>query len=557
MVGAAIIGQAREAGIGISSFVALGNRADVSGNDLLQYWEGDDAHRRRLHVHRVASATPATSAAWPAGSPGQAGRGREGRPAPGSRASAGPTRPRRCSCADRRDPGADARRDARHRPACSPASRSRAGRRVAIVGNAGGSLAIAADAVVDAGLELAELRRRPGPALGAGPPRGRPLASSTSGCGDGADVERAVGRSCADPGVDSVLVVYAPSLGGTADGGARRRSTAGRQAQPEVAGRGLLLRARRRRRRRPGTGARCSTPSTRRPERSAGSPPTPSGWPQPEGEPPRARRADPRRRGAGPASQDHLARRSPAPRRAGGAWRVARRRSASTTVPTEVVDDGRRGRRRAPRRSATRWCSRRPGATAWPRRPRRASPSTSRARRAARWRGRGWRTTLGDRLRARPGAADGRPGRGRLRRGARPPAGRPGALAAARGARPRRSTPRPTSGCCPSATSRRARLVAGSRLAALLDDDGRGRSRRLLLRGRRAGRGGARDLRAGRSTRSSSRDGRGGDHPGRGDGGADRARSAAAGAPGLTSLSGGGRAPARRGCCAGSAWCRP
>ena len=29
-------------GIGISSFVALGNRADVSGNDLLQYWEGDE-----------------------------------------------------------------------------------------------------------------------------------------------------------------------------------------------------------------------------------------------------------------------------------------------------------------------------------------------------------------------------------------------------------------------------------------------------------------------------------------------------------------------------------
>ena len=43
MVGAAIIGQARERGIGISSFVALGNRSDVSGNDLLQYWEGDES----------------------------------------------------------------------------------------------------------------------------------------------------------------------------------------------------------------------------------------------------------------------------------------------------------------------------------------------------------------------------------------------------------------------------------------------------------------------------------------------------------------------------------
>ncbi|MEO7427854.1 MAG: GNAT family N-acetyltransferase, partial [Acidimicrobiales bacterium] len=42
MVGAAIIAQARELGVGISSFVALGNRADVSSNDMLQYWEGDE-----------------------------------------------------------------------------------------------------------------------------------------------------------------------------------------------------------------------------------------------------------------------------------------------------------------------------------------------------------------------------------------------------------------------------------------------------------------------------------------------------------------------------------
>src|SRR5690606_13651945 len=42
MVGAAIIAQAAAAGIGISSFVALGNRADVSGNDMLRFWEHDE-----------------------------------------------------------------------------------------------------------------------------------------------------------------------------------------------------------------------------------------------------------------------------------------------------------------------------------------------------------------------------------------------------------------------------------------------------------------------------------------------------------------------------------
>ena len=35
--------QAGELGIGISDFVSVGNKADVSGNDLLQYW-ADDPH---------------------------------------------------------------------------------------------------------------------------------------------------------------------------------------------------------------------------------------------------------------------------------------------------------------------------------------------------------------------------------------------------------------------------------------------------------------------------------------------------------------------------------
>ncbi len=42
-LGLALINQARQYGLGISSFVSTGNKADVSGNDLLQYWEADDA----------------------------------------------------------------------------------------------------------------------------------------------------------------------------------------------------------------------------------------------------------------------------------------------------------------------------------------------------------------------------------------------------------------------------------------------------------------------------------------------------------------------------------
>jgi acyl-CoA synthetase (NDP forming)/GNAT superfamily N-acetyltransferase len=42
-LGVALLERARARGIGLSSFVSAGNRADVSGNDLLQYWATDPA----------------------------------------------------------------------------------------------------------------------------------------------------------------------------------------------------------------------------------------------------------------------------------------------------------------------------------------------------------------------------------------------------------------------------------------------------------------------------------------------------------------------------------
>ena len=41
-LGLALLGHAAARGLGISSFVALGNRADVSTNDLLEYWADDE-----------------------------------------------------------------------------------------------------------------------------------------------------------------------------------------------------------------------------------------------------------------------------------------------------------------------------------------------------------------------------------------------------------------------------------------------------------------------------------------------------------------------------------
>ncbi|WP_220480421.1 bifunctional acetate--CoA ligase family protein/GNAT family N-acetyltransferase [Halosaccharopolyspora lacisalsi] len=40
-LGVAILATATERGLGLSTFVSAGNRADVSGNDLLQYWQTD------------------------------------------------------------------------------------------------------------------------------------------------------------------------------------------------------------------------------------------------------------------------------------------------------------------------------------------------------------------------------------------------------------------------------------------------------------------------------------------------------------------------------------
>ncbi|MCI4011295.1 bifunctional GNAT family N-acetyltransferase/acetate--CoA ligase family protein [Brevibacterium sp. ZH18] len=42
-LGTALLAAAKKRGLGISTFVSAGNRADLSGNDLLQYWEEDPA----------------------------------------------------------------------------------------------------------------------------------------------------------------------------------------------------------------------------------------------------------------------------------------------------------------------------------------------------------------------------------------------------------------------------------------------------------------------------------------------------------------------------------
>jgi acetate---CoA ligase (ADP-forming) len=63
-LGIAVLDLAAEREVGLSSFVSLGNKADVSSNDLLEYWEDDSATRvillylesfgNPLHLARIA-----------------------------------------------------------------------------------------------------------------------------------------------------------------------------------------------------------------------------------------------------------------------------------------------------------------------------------------------------------------------------------------------------------------------------------------------------------------------------------------------------------------------
>jgi acyl-CoA synthetase (NDP forming) len=214
MVGAAIIAQARELGVGLSSFVALGNRADVSGNDLLQYWEDDDRtdvvclyiesfgnarHFSRL-ARRLSRAKPVVAV--------KSGLSTD---------SAEPSLLRQTGVLQ--VPTLTHLLDTTRLLTSQPLP---AGNRVAIVGNAGGSLAIAADAAVRAGLALATLAPD-----GLGNPLDLGLRAG------GADFTDAVESLVSDAAVDAVLVVYAPSLGATPTE-TRDAIDAGRKARPEV-----------------------------------------------------------------------------------------------------------------------------------------------------------------------------------------------------------------------------------------------------------------------------------------------------------------------------------
>jgi acyl-CoA synthetase (NDP forming)/GNAT superfamily N-acetyltransferase len=222
-IGGVILDHIGEAGLGASSFAAIGNRADVSANDLLQYWADDPRTeivllylesfgnaRKFSRIAReltrikpmVAVKSGGAARAYPAYPGASPADGADGAELTGATVDALLQQ----TGIIRVDTLAQLL-DVARVLTCQPLP---TGNRVALVGNGGGSVALAADACVDAGLALAT----PGPAVVeavGGPHRVRAKTIDLGFEAGSDDLERALRAVLADEGVDSVLVVCAPA----------------------------------------------------------------------------------------------------------------------------------------------------------------------------------------------------------------------------------------------------------------------------------------------------------------------------------------------------------
>ena len=386
MLGAVLVTTAHEAGLGLSSFLALGNRADVSGNDLLQYWEADDTtdvvgmyiesfgnprNFSRL-ARRLTRAKPVVAV--------KAGRLADADGSDGDATEDALLR----QTGVVRVPTLDALVDTARLLLTQPLP---AGRRVAVLGNAGGSLAIAADAVLTAELELADLAPStlaevaapPTPDTVAGHRRPRSARRRPRrGAGHGG----ARRRSRASTRCSSST----PRGSGPPPTRRSRRSRVGRKARPEVP---VVVCAYGPQPHPVGRGARCTTRSTRPRTRSAAWRPTPRGDAEPEGE---------------PLALDDEPRGGRAPARAGAARARAEPSSATSrrsrcSTPIGLAGAAHRGGRRRGRGAGGRRVDGLPGRAQGGRpradrqdRRRRVRHRPRGPRRAARSRGSGWPT---------------------------------------------------------------------------------------------------------------------------------------------------------------------
>jgi succinyl-CoA synthetase alpha subunit/GNAT superfamily N-acetyltransferase len=164
-VGIALLEQLSRLGIGVSSFASLGDKSDVSGNDLLRWWEQDpDTTLAVLYLESYGNPRKFGRSARHLGATMPVLTVDAGRSAAGQRAAASHTAAAATPVVTRdalfRQAGIIATRDLGELLDATALLASQpvpAGSRTAIVSNAGGAGVLAADACGDAGLRIAML----------------------------------------------------------------------------------------------------------------------------------------------------------------------------------------------------------------------------------------------------------------------------------------------------------------------------------------------------------------------------------------------------------------
>jgi acetyl coenzyme A synthetase (ADP forming)-like protein len=221
-LGIAILNEAKHRDLGVSSFVSVGNKADVSGNDLLRYWEQDvDTEVILLYLESFGNPRHFSTIARHIARSKPIVAVKSGRSGAGSRGASSHTAamatPDAAVDALFRQAGVirvdtleelfDVADVVSHQPLP-------AGRGVAIVGNAGGPGVLAADACEGYGLKVPELsaanQARLRAVLSPGAGVSNPVDCIASATPD--EYRAALEIVLGDPAIDSVIVIFTPPL---------------------------------------------------------------------------------------------------------------------------------------------------------------------------------------------------------------------------------------------------------------------------------------------------------------------------------------------------------
>ncbi|MET9016395.1 GNAT family N-acetyltransferase [Streptomyces olivaceoviridis] len=227
-VGIALLDGLARLGIGVSTFVSLGDKYDVSGNDMLQWWESDGhTDLALLHLEsfgnprafsrtarRVARAMPVLTV--------DAGRSEAGRRAAASHtaAAATPTMTRQALFTQAGITATRTIGELLDTAALLHAQPLPRGTKVAVVSNAGGAGVLAADACVDAGLVIPPLAADVVDELRTLLPDGATATNPvdvTAAVGE-ERLQACIGLLARHGAVDSVLVSLVPTAVATATG---------------------------------------------------------------------------------------------------------------------------------------------------------------------------------------------------------------------------------------------------------------------------------------------------------------------------------------------------